>query len=135
MIAAGSAIGFRFHAGLAAALAAVALAVAAGLAFSWLNTLLGRLIRDPESAAWPGLFPVIILVFTSSTVVPVATMPGLLQAFAKINPVTVVAGALRVLCLGGPAARPAAEAFAWITGLLIVTVPAAIITYRRATSA
>jgi ABC-type polysaccharide/polyol phosphate export permease len=34
MIAVGSAIGFRFHAGPAAALAAVALAVATGLAFS-----------------------------------------------------------------------------------------------------
>ena len=50
MIAVGAAIGFRFHAGPAAALAAVALAVAAGLAFSWLNLLLGLAVRDPESA-------------------------------------------------------------------------------------
>ena len=50
MIATGAAIGFRFHAGPAAALAAVALAVAAGLAFSWLNLALGLAVRDPESA-------------------------------------------------------------------------------------
>lgn len=135
MIAAGSAIGFRFHAGPAAALAAVALAVATGLAFSWFNTLLGLLVQNPESAGLAGLFPVIILVFTSSTLVPVATMPGWLQAFAKINPITAVAGALRVLCLGGPTTRPVAEASAWITGLLIITIPAATIRYRRAASA
>ena len=105
MIAAGAAIGFRFHAGPAVALAAVALAVAAGLAFSWLNLLLGLAVRDPESAGLAGLFPVIILFFTSSALVPVATMPGWLQAFAKANPITVITGALRALCLGGPTTR------------------------------
>jgi ABC transporter DrrB family efflux protein len=85
MIAVASAIGFRFHAGPAAALAAVALAVAVGIAFSWLNLLLGLLVRNPESAGLAGLFPVIILVFTSSSLVPVATMPGWLQAFANVN--------------------------------------------------
>jgi ABC transporter DrrB family efflux protein len=135
MIAVGSAMGFRFHAGPAAALAAVALAVAVGIAFSWLNLLLGLLVRNPESAGLAGLFPVIILVFTSSTLVPVATMPGWLQAFANINPVTALVDALRALCLGGPAARPVLEALAWIAGLLVVTVSAASVCYRRATAA
>jgi ABC transporter DrrB family efflux protein len=134
MTAAGAAIGFRFHAGPGAALAAVTLAVATGLAFSWLNLLLGLAVRDPESAGLAGLFPVIILFFTSSALVPVATMPGWLQAFAKANPITVITGALRTLCLGGPATRPVAEAAAWIAALLAVTVPAAIARYRHATS-
>jgi ABC transporter DrrB family efflux protein len=133
MIAVGAAIGFRFHAGPAAATAAVAFAVATGVAFSWLNLLLGLAVRDPESAGLAGLFPVIILFFTSSTLVPVATMPGWLQAFARANPITVITGALRALCLGGPTARPAVEAAAWLTGLLAVTIPAAVIRYRQAT--
>jgi ABC transporter DrrB family efflux protein len=134
MIAVGAALGFRFHAGPTAALAAVALAVATGLAFSWLNLLLGLAVRDPESAGLAGLFPVIILFFTSSALVPVATMPGWLQAFARANPITVITGALRALCLGGPAARPAIEASAWLLGLLAITIPAAITRYRHATS-
>ena len=134
MIAVGSAIGFRFHAGPAAALAAVGLAVAAGTAFSWLNLLLGIAVRDAETAGLAGLFPVIIFTFTSSTLVPVATMPGWLQAFANINPITVMVGALRALCLGGPTARPVTEALAWIGGLLLVTVPLAISRYRHAIS-
>ena len=134
MITVAAAVGFRFHAGPAAATAAVAFAVAAGVAFSWLNLLIGLAVRDPESAGLAGLFPVIILFFTSSALVPVATMPGWLQAFAKANPITVLTGALRVLCLGGPTTRPAIEAVAWLAGLLAVTIPAAVVGYRHAAS-
>ena len=93
------------------------------------------MVRDPETAGLTGLFPIIILFFTSSALVPVATMPGWLQAFAKANPITVITGALRALCLGGATTRPVLEAAAWLLGLLAVTVPAAIASYRHATSA
>lgn len=128
-----AAIGYRVHTGPAAALAAAGLALAIGFAFSWFNALLGLLVRDAESAGLAGLLPVIALVFTSSTFVPVATMPGWLQAFAKINPVTVTVDALRALTLGGPTATPLLRALLWIGGLLVVTVPAAIARYRRTT--
>src|SRR6266508_3394567 len=118
MTGVGAAVGFRFHAGPAAALAAIGLALLVGLAFSWINALLGLLVRDPESAGLAGLLPVIALVFTSSTFVPVATMPGWVQAFAKANPVTVTVDALRALCLGGPTTTPVWHALAWIGGLL-----------------
>jgi ABC transporter DrrB family efflux protein len=134
MIAIATPLGFRFHAGVAAALAAVALAVVAGLAFSWLNLLLGLTVRDAESAGLAGLFPVVILVFTSSTLVPVATMPGWLRAFASHQPITATVDALRALCLGGPTTRPVLEALAWIAGLLALAVPLAIARYRRTTS-
>lgn len=62
-------------------------------------------------------------------------MPGWLQAFARANPVTVITGALRALTLGGPTARPVTEAAAWLACLLAVTIPAAVASYRRATSA
>jgi ABC transporter DrrB family efflux protein len=135
MLAVASALGFRFHAGPAAAVGAAVLAVAAGIALSWLNLLLGILVRDAETAGLAGLFPVIILTFTSSTLVPIATMPGWLQAFAKINPITVIVGALRALCLGGPTTRPVTEALACIAGLLLATIPAAITRYRHTSCA
>lgn len=46
MTAVASVIGFRFHAGPMAAFAAVALALAGGVAFSWVFALLGLLVRD-----------------------------------------------------------------------------------------
>ncbi len=129
-----SAIGFRFHAGPIAALAAVGLALCVGLAFSWIFALLGLQVRDPESAGIGGLLAVIPLIFTSSTFVPVATFPGWLQAFANVNPITITVDALRALCLGGPTATAVLQALAWITGLLAVTVPGAVLRYRRATA-
>jgi ABC-2 type transport system permease protein/oleandomycin transport system permease protein len=126
-------IGFRFHAGPAAAVAAVGLAVAVGVAFSWIFALLGLLVRDSESAGIGGLLAVIPLIFTSSTFVPVATFPGWLQAFATVNPITVTVDALRVLCLGGPTATDLGRAIAWIGVLLAVTVPTAVLRYRRTT--
>jgi ABC-2 type transport system permease protein/oleandomycin transport system permease protein len=134
MTGVGAAIGFRFHAGAAAALAAIALALAVGVVFSWINALLGLLVRDAESAGLAGLLAVIPLIFTSSTFVPVATMPGWLQAFSKVNPITVTVDALRALVLGGPTATHLWQALAWIVGLLAVTVPAAVFSYRHTTA-
>lgn len=130
----GYVIGFRFHAGAAAALAAIALALAMGVAYSWIFAWLGLLVRDPESAGLVGLLPVILLTFTSSTFVPVATMPGWLQAFAELNPITVTVDAMRALTLGGPTATAVWQALAWIAGLLAVAAPAAVARYRRTTT-
>jgi ABC-2 type transport system permease protein/oleandomycin transport system permease protein len=128
-------IGFRFHAGPAAAVAAIGLALAVGIAFSWIFELLGLLVRDPESAGIGGLLAFIPLIFTSSTFVPVDSFPGWLQAFAKVNPVTVTVDALRVLCLGGATTTPMWQAIAWIAGLVAVAAPAAVWRYRRTTAA
>jgi ABC-2 type transport system permease protein/oleandomycin transport system permease protein len=71
--------------------------------FSWIFALLGLLARDPESAGIGGLLAVIPLIFISSTLVPVATLPWWRQAFARLNPISVTVDALRALCLGGHA--------------------------------
>ena len=134
MTAVASAIGFRFHAGTAAALAAIALALGVGVAFSWIFALLGLLVRDSESAGIGGLLAVIPLIFTSSTFVPVATFPDWLHAFAKVNPITSAVDALRALCLGGPTATVTWQALAWLGGLLAITMPAAVLRYRRTTA-
>jgi ABC transporter DrrB family efflux protein len=134
MTAVAAAIGFRFHAGPVAALAAVGLALAVGVAFSWIFALLGLFVRDSESAGIGGLLAVIPLIFTSSTFVPVATFPGWLQAFAIVNPITVAVDAMRALCLGGSTAIYVWQAVAWIGVLLVVAVPAAVVRYRRTTA-
>jgi len=129
-----TALGFRFHAGPLAAAGAFGLALLIGFACSWLFATLGLLVRDAESAGIGGLLAVIPLIFTSSTFVPVVTFPGWLQAFAKVNPITVTVDALRVLCLGGPAAE-VWPALALVVALLAVAVPAAVLRYRRTTAA
>jgi ABC-2 type transport system permease protein/oleandomycin transport system permease protein len=128
MLVVGILVGFRFHAGFVPALGAVALA----LAFSWISAFIGLSVRDVESAQAAGFVWVFPLVFASSAFVPVASMPGWLQAFARVNPVTVTVNALRALTLGGPITKPLLQSLAWIAAILLVFVPLAVNRYRRA---
>jgi ABC-2 type transport system permease protein/oleandomycin transport system permease protein len=59
-------------------------------------------------------------------------MPGWLQSFTRINPVTITVNALRALTLGGPTTTPLLQSLAWIAGILLVFVPLAVNRYRRA---
>ena len=133
MVAVGYAVGFRFHAGPAAALVALAIPLAVGYLLSWISALIGLTVRDPETAGTASLLPVIPLAFISSTFVPVATMPGWLQAWANANPITHAVDATRALALGGPTSGPLLRAVAWILGLLAVVIPLAIYRFRRVT--
>jgi ABC transporter DrrB family efflux protein len=132
MLVVGFLVGFRIHTGVIPALGAVALALAFGLAFSWISAFIGLSVRDVESAQAAGFVWVFPLVFASSAFVPVDSMPGWLQAFAQINPVTITVNALRALTYGGPTTRVVLQSLAWIIGILVVFVPLAVSRYRRA---
>ena len=131
MIGVGLLIGFRFHAGFIAAVGAIVLAVLFGLAFSWISAFIGMAVRDVESAQTAGFIWIFPLVFASAVFVPVATMPGWLQSFARVNPVTNTAEAVRALCQGGPTASHVLHALAWVVGILVVFVPLSVRRYRR----
>jgi ABC transporter DrrB family efflux protein len=130
MIAVGYAVGFRFHGGVAGAVACVAVVAAFGFALSWIFAFVALTVRGAETAQTAGFVVIFPLVFASSVFVPVATFPDWLQAFAKINPVTVTADAARSLALYGTPASLGAAA-AWIGGLLAVFVPLSVWRYRR----
>jgi len=58
-------------------------------------------------------------------------MPGWLEAFARVNPVTHVVDALRALFLGGPTTAPVLRSLAWIAVILAVFVPLSVSRFRR----
>jgi ABC-type polysaccharide/polyol phosphate export permease len=60
-------------------------------------------------------------------------MPGALQTWADINPMTHIVDATRTLILGGPTATPVLQAFAWLAVLSALVVPLALRRYRHAT--
>jgi len=130
MIAVGYLAGFRFLGGAAGAFACVAVVAAFGLALSWIFALVALTVRGAETAQTAGFVVIFPLVFASSVFVPVATFPHWLQAFAKINPVTVTADAARSLALYGTPASLAAAA-AWTSGLLAVFIPLSVRRYRQ----
>ena len=71
--------------------------------------------------------------FASSAFVPTTGMPGAVQAFADINPVTLVVEAARALTIGhGDALGPTLGTIAWLIGLLLIFVPLSVRAFRRA---
>jgi ABC-2 type transport system permease protein/oleandomycin transport system permease protein len=127
----GMLVGFRFHTNVIASVAALLLVVAFGYAFSWISATIGLTVHDVESAQTAGFLWVFPLVFASSVFVPIHTLPGWLQAFARINPITNTANAMRALILGGPTTKYVLYALAWIVGILAVFMPFATRRYRR----
>jgi ABC-2 type transport system ATP-binding protein len=130
MIVVGYLVGFRFTGGIAGAVACIAVVAAFGFALSWVFAFVALTVRGAEAAQSAGFVVIFPLVFASSVFVPVATLPGWLQAFARISPVTVTADAARSFALFGTPASLGAAA-AWIGGLLAVFIPLSVWRYRR----
>jgi oleandomycin transport system permease protein len=126
-----AALGFRFHGGLAGAAAAFGLVLALGVAMCWLMSFIGVALSSPEAVQTTAFMLIMPLTFASSVLVPAASMPGWLQAFVKVNPMSIFSNAMRGLMLGGPLATPLLQSAAWIVGLSVVFGALTVNGYRR----
>jgi ABC transporter DrrB family efflux protein len=133
IIGVGYLVGFRFHGGVGGALGMIGFALLLGLATCCVSAFIGLKIQDEESVQAFGLIWVFPLTFVSSAFVPVATMPGWLQAFANNQPFSQVVDAMRALALGLPVGNHAWLAFVWMVGVMAVFIPLAVRAYRDAT--
>ena len=132
MMLVGFLVGWRIHTNVAALILAALIVLLFGYAMSWIFATVGLAVGDPETAQ-AAAFPVLVpLVFASSAFVQVQSMPGWLQAFAKHQPVSVTASAVRALVNGGPTATDAWQSVAWCVAILVVFAPIAVRLYRRA---
>ncbi|HEX5189882.1 MAG TPA: ABC transporter permease [Streptosporangiaceae bacterium] len=132
IVAVGYAVSFRFTNGVVPAIAMIALATVFGLAICCIAAYTGLAIGDEESVQSFGLIWLFPLTFVSSAFVPIATMPGWLQAFANNQPVTFVINTMRALAIGGPVEANLLKSIAWIAGIFIVFAPLAVRAYKRA---
>ena len=133
ILAFGYVIGFRIGTDGFRAVAAALVVVAFCLAICWVSVLIGMLVREPggvQGVAFLLMFP---LTFGSSMFVPVDTMPGWLQAWVHVNPVTHLVEATRGLLIGGDVAGPLLWSAIWALGIVVVFAPLAVRAYRRRT--
>jgi ABC transporter DrrB family efflux protein len=129
--AVGYLVGFRVQTNAIAFIAGLGLLLLFAYALSWGFAVIGLSAPNAETAqvmAFPLLFP---LTFASSAFVPVSSMPGWLQGYAKYQPVSEVVDATRSLMIGGPTAVHVLQALAWCLGILFVLAPLAVRRYRR----
>jgi ABC-2 type transport system permease protein/oleandomycin transport system permease protein len=131
MTGVGFAVGFRTSHGAGGLLAALGLVVLFAYAVSWAFVAIGLRVSDPEAAQAMGVPVVFLLVFTSSSFVPLQSMPGWLQAIGAHQPVNALVTAERALVLGGPAARDVLISLAWSGGILLVFAALAARIYAR----
>ncbi|ACU70307.1 ABC-2 type transporter [Catenulispora acidiphila DSM 44928] len=127
----GYAMGFRIHTNPLEAGAALLVSVAFALALSWVSVFLGMLARTPGAVQGMMILLVLPLSFGSNTFVQTNTLPGWMQAFVNVNPITHLAGVSRGLFLGGPVATHMLWTFGWIVGLTAVFMPLALRAYGR----
>lgn len=131
LFALGYLLGFRVQTDLLSALAAVGLAIVFGFALGWLTVLVAVVLRDENLVTTVGFLLPFPLVFGTSMAAPVETMPGWLQAWVDVNPVSHAIDASRALLLGGPAAGPVAMTLLWSAILVVVLAPLAVWAHRR----
>ena len=132
IVGVGYAVGFRFSNGAAPAIAMVVLATVFGMAICCIAAWTGLAIGDEESVQAFGMIWLFPLTFVSSAFVPIYTMPGWLQAFAKNQPITNVIDTMRALAIGGPIETNLLKSIAWLAGIFIVFLPLAVRAYRKA---
>jgi oleandomycin transport system permease protein len=129
----GFVMGFRIHQGLVGLLAAIALSIAFALCFCWISVWIGMKARTPGAVQGIMFLLIFPLSFGSNAYVPVQTMPGWLQGFAKVNPLSHLSSAVRGLLVGGPVANHVFWTLVWMAVLLVTFVPLAMRAYRQRT--
>jgi oleandomycin transport system permease protein len=131
MVGFGVLLGYRFHGGVGGALGAFAVVTAFGIAVCWPMAFIGVTAKSPETVNTGGFLLILPLTFASSTFVPAASMPGWLQGFVKVNPITHVVDATRGLMNGQPYADALVWTLIWCVGLTLVFGPLTVMQYRR----
>jgi len=130
MISVGTLMGFD-PASWSGVLASLVLAMGFALCFGWISVYVGMLVRTPGAVQGIMFLLIFPLAFGSNVFVQTETLPGWLQAFVKVNPISHLVGAVRGLMLGGPVGDHLMWTLVWMAGLLVVFMPLAVRAYRR----
>ena len=127
----GLAIGFRPPGGVPGMVAGIGLLLVFALSLSWAWTTLGLVMRSAQAVMSTGTVVLFPLTLASNVFVRPATMPGWLQAFVRVNPVSHLVDAERGLMAGHPPAGQIFFVLAASAGLVAVFAPLTAWLYAR----
>jgi ABC-2 type transport system permease protein len=95
-------MGFSPDGGVLGVLGGMLLVIVFAFGLSWLFTTIGLVLRSPQAVMNTGFMALFPLVFLSNTLIEPDTLPGWLEAFVNVNPVSSLVTATRGL-MGGDA--------------------------------
>jgi ABC-2 type transport system permease protein len=130
IIVLGVALGYRPEGGALGAVAALALVVVFSFGLSWVFSVLGLLMRSPNAVMNAGFTAIFPLTFLSNVFVDPRTLPGPLEAFVDVNPISILATASRSLMQGQPDAEAIVVSLVVAAALALVFLPMTTRLYR-----
>jgi len=131
IIVLGVLLGYRPGAGFVGAVAALGLVVLFSFGLSWVFTTLGLLLRSPSAVMNAGFMAIFPLTFLSNVFVDPTTLPGVLEAFVNVNPISILSTASRGLMEGNADGRDIAIVLVVAAALTAVFAPLTTRLYRR----
>ncbi|MFE7524896.1 ABC transporter permease [Kitasatospora sp. NPDC057542] len=127
-------LGFELKTGVPELLAAVGLSLVFGMSIVWISMLLGMSMKSAQAVQGVSMLVLMPMQFGSSIFAPTDTMPGWLQAFTKVNPLSALADASRSLLNGqGAVAHPVMIVLIWSAAATAVFAPLAVARFRKRT--
>jgi ABC-2 type transport system permease protein len=131
IIVLGVALGFRPAAGVGGVVAALALVIVFAFGLSWVFTTVGLVLRSPSAVLNAGFTAIFPLTFLSNVFVEPKTLPGALEAFVAVNPISTLATASRGLMAGTADGTDILVVLATAALLTAVFAPLTTRLYRR----
>lgn len=115
-------------------LGSILLSMAFCAAMMWIFILLGLSMKTPQAVQGVAMLVLMPLQFGSSIFAPPTSMPGWLEGFAKVNPLSNLADAARALVNDrGAVAHPTLVTLGWAVAITAVAMPLAVAKFRKKT--
>jgi ABC-2 type transport system permease protein len=127
----GLAMGYRPGGGVLGVLGGWLLTVVAGWSLAWIFTYLGTVARSAQAVQGISMMIMFPLTFLSNAFVPVSTLPGWLEAFVKVNPVSLVVTAVRDLMNDGQVTAHVGFALLGCAVVVAIFLPLSVRSYSR----
>ncbi len=131
MIGLGLILGFRPEGGAMGVIAAVLVLLVFSFSFSWIWTAAGIVMRSEKSLMMMSFMVLFPLTFVSNVFVDPETLPSWLEGFVNINPISILATAVRGLMHGSATAAEIGLVLAVSAALVAVFAPLTMYLYRR----
>ncbi|MGW4370398.1 ABC transporter permease [Nocardia takedensis] len=127
----GLVMGYRPHGGAIGVLAAALLVIAASFATSWIWAFFGVIANKAASVQGYSMLILFPLTFCSPAFVPTSTMPGWMQAFVNVNPVTHLIYACRDLMNDGHIGAHFGWTLVGAAAIIAIFAPLTVSAYMR----